>query len=119
MEELTLLKIKKYLQGIKPLFINGQIRLVSEGGIIKITYKDAFVDFTLKERIREDNNKKAYKQVVRFCFNAYYNNERDGRPLTSEEIGRLLDLSDGQVRRILNGIYKKLNIYGGAILYEK
>lgn len=118
MQEQTLLKIKKYLQGIKPLFINGQIRLVSEGGIIKITYKDAFIDFTIKEKIKEDD-KKAPKQVIRFCFNAYYNNERDGTPKTSEEIGRLLNLSDGQVRRILNWIYKKLNIHGKPILYEK
>lgn len=118
MQELTLLKIKKYLQGIKPLFINGQVRLVSENGVIKITYKDAFVDFTVKERINE-NDKKAHKQVVNFCFNAYIENERDGTPKTSEEIGRLLDLSDGQVRRILNRIYKKLNEYGKPILYEK
>lgn len=118
MEELTLLKIKKYLQGIKPMFINGQIRLVSEGGIIKITYKDAFIDYTIKERIKE-NDKKAFKQVKSFCFNVYYHNERNGEPMTSEEIARLLNLDPGQVRRILNGIYKKLNIYGRAILYEK
>jgi hypothetical protein len=118
MLEITLLNIKKYLQGVKPLFINGQIRLVCEGGIIKITYKDAFIDFTIKEKIREDD-KKALKQVVRFCFNTYYNNERDGKPMTSEDIGRLLNLSDGQVRRILSGIYKKLNIHGKPILYEK
>ena len=118
MQELTLLEIKKYLYGVKPMFINGQLRLVSEWGIIKITYKDAFVDFTLKERIK-DNDKKALKQVVNFCFNAFYNNERDGKPLTSEEIGRLLWVTDGQARRILNGIYKKLNIYGKPILYEK
>jgi DNA-directed RNA polymerase specialized sigma subunit len=110
MEELTLLKIKKYLHGVKPLFINGQLRLVSENGVIKITYKDAFVDYTVKEKINE-TGKRAYKQVVNFCFNAYVDNEWDGTPKTSEEIGRLLDLSDGQVRRILNRIYKKLNEY--------
>lgn len=118
MQEETLLKIKRYLQGVKPLFVNGQIRLVSENWLIKITYKDAFIDFTIKEKINE-NDKRAHKQVVEFCFNVYCSNERDGEPKTSDEIGRLLDISPWEVRRILSGIYKKLKWYGEPILYEK
>ena len=44
-----------------------------------------------------------------FCLECYYNNERNGEPLTSKEIAELLDISDGEVRRLLSRIYKKLN----------
>lgn len=114
----TLLQIKWYLQRIKHRFINWQIRLIVENGIIKITYKDAFIDFTIKEKLNA-NDKKAYKQVKDFCLDVYYNNERDGKPLNSQEIAELLDLSDGQVRRILSKIYKQLNKNGEPVLQKE
>jgi len=118
MQSETLYKIKWYLQKNKHNFVNWQIRLIVENGIIKITYKDAFVDFTVKERINS-NDKKAYKQVKDFCLEAYYQNERDGKPLNSQQLAELLDVTDGQVRRILSGIYKKCNKNGEQVLYEK
>ena len=118
MQSETLLKIKSYLQRNKHNFINGQVRLIVENGIIKIAYKDAFIDFTVKERLNA-NDKKAYKQIKDFCLDVFYNNEWDGKPMTSQQIAELLDVSDGQVRRILSGIYKKCNKNGQPILQEK
>lgn len=118
MQSETLLKIKWYLQRNKHNFINWQVRLIVENGIIKITYKDAFIDFTIKERVNA-NDKKAYKQIKDFCLDVFYNNERDGKPMNSQQIAELLDVSDGQVRRILSGIYKKCNKNGEPILQEK
>ena len=118
MQSDTLLKIKWYLQRTKHLFINGNVRLVAEHDILKITYKDAFVDFTIKEKI-DANDKKAYKQIKDFCLDIYYNNERDWKPMTSQQIAELLDCTDGQVRRILSGIYKKCNKNGEPVLQEK
>ncbi len=118
MQATTLVKMKCYLQRTKHFFENGQIRLVSENWIIKVTYKDAFIDFMLKERL-DVSDKKAYRRLVYFCFNTYFEYEWWGKPMTSEEIGTLLDLSDWQVRRILNKIYKKCKKYGKPILYEK
>ena len=93
MQASTLNKMKCYLQRVKPFFINGQVRLVSENGIIKVAYKDAFIDFTIKAKL-DETDKKAYRRLVYFCFNVYFENEWDGSPMTSEEIGILLDLSD-------------------------
>ena len=104
----TLLQIKAYLQKIKHRFINWQIKLVYEHDTIKIAYKDAFIDFIIKEKINT-NDKKAFTDVKMFCLECYYNNERNGEPLTSKEIAELLDISDGEVRRLLSRIYKKLN----------
>jgi len=118
MQSETLIKIKWYLQRNKHNFINGQVRLIVENGVLKITYKDAFIDFIIKEKINADD-KKAYKQVKDFCLDAYYNNERDGKPMNSYKIAELLDVSDWQVRRILSNIYKKLNKDGKPVLQEK
>jgi len=118
MQSETLAQIKWYLQRNKHNFINGQVRLIVENGLIKITYKDAFVDFTIKERLNA-NDKKAFKQVKDFCLDVFYNNERDGKPMNSQQIAELLDVTDGQVRRILSWIYKKCNKNAEPILQEK
>ena len=46
----ALAEIKGYMQRVKPYFVEWNIRLVSEWWYVKITYKDYFIDFSLKER---------------------------------------------------------------------
>ena len=118
MEEATLIKIRAYMQSIKSMFIDWSVKLVSEDGIIKITYKDNFIDFTVKEKVKGDD-KTAFNHVKIFCFNAYYDYERDGRKMDSEQIGRLLWLEWNAVRQQLKRTLKKLNKYGKPFLQER
>lgn len=117
MQTKTLADVKAYLQRVKPLFINGQIRLVSEDGIMKITYKDSFQDFIVKEKVK-DPDRKAVNQIVDFCFSCYSERERQGNPLNSEQIWILLNMKPNAVRFMLSSIYHKLKIYGESILGE-
>ena len=118
MNEETLIRIRAYLQSIKSMFIDWSIRLVSEDWIIKITYKDNFIDFTVKEKVKWDD-KFAFNRVRIFCFNAYYDYERDWKALNSEEIWRLLWLDWNAVRQQLKRTFKKLNKYGKPFLQER
>ena len=118
MEEKTLIRIRAYLQSIKSKFIDWSIRLVSEDWIIKITYKDHFIDFTIKEKIKW-NDKEAYNQVVWFCFNCFYDYERDWKEMNSEELWRLLSLDPSAVRQRLFKIVNKLGVYGEQVLSKE
>ena len=118
MDSKTLAEIKAYLQDIKYLFVEGNLRLVSEWWEIKILYKDNFIDFTLKEKVPE-GNEEAILKVVSFCFDCYCDNERKGETLNSETLGKLLHLRPWSVRSILSRIYKKLYIYGEPILQQE
>ena len=118
MEARTLQQIKLYLQRVKYLFVTGWVRLVAEFWIIKITYKSSFVDFVVKQEIDGDD-KEAIHRVVDFCFDAYFDYERHNQPLTSDDLGTLLNVSSWQARWILNKIYKKLRIYGEPVLQEE
>lgn len=118
MEENTLIRIRAYLQSIRSMFIDWGVKLVSEDGIIKITYKDNFIDFTIKERIK-GTEKEMYNGVIVFCFNAFYNYERDWKPLNSEQIWKLLWLDWNAVRQQLKRTFKKLNKYGKPLLQER
>lgn len=100
------------------MFVDWSVRLVSEDWIIKITYKDHFIDFTIKEVIN-GNEEHAIKHIKTFCFNAYFDYERDGRSLNSEQIGRLLWLDWNAVRQQLKRTFKKLNKYGKPLLQER
>lgn len=114
----TLLEIKKYLQGVKPLFIEWSIRLISEWWNVKITYKDSFLDFTIKEKLPY-GDKEAVNKVVDFCFNCYFDYEWKGQAFNSEILWKLLNLKPVGVRTILHKIYNKLGVYGKPILQEK
>ena len=114
----TLSEIKSYLQTIKPAFINGMIRLVSEDGVIKITYKDSFLDFTVKEKVKS-NDKEALYQIVDFCFSVYCDYERDWTTKNSEFLAKLLNISHGNMRIILHRILEKLKAYGEPVLREE
>lgn len=118
MREQTLIITRTYLQSIKSMFIDWSIRLISEDGIIKITYKDNFIDFTVKEKINGDE-KEAFKHIKTFCFNAYFDYEWDGKSMNSEEIGRLLGLDGNAVRQQLKRTFKKLWKYGKLLLQEE
>ena len=118
MREETLIKTRAYLQSIKSMFIDWGVRLVSEDGVIKITYKDNFIDFTVKEKINGDD-KQAFNHIKTFCFNAYFDYEWDGKSLNSEQIGRLLGLDGNAVRQQLKRTFKKLNKYGKPFLQER
>ena len=118
MKEETLIKIRAYLQSIKPMFIDWSIRLVSEDWIIKITYRDNFIDFTVKEKVKGED-KYAYNRVRIFCFNAYYDYEWDGKEMNSEQIGKLLWLDGNAVRQQLKRTFKKLKKYGKPLLQER
>lgn len=118
MQVKTLAEVKAYLQRVKPLFINGQIRLVSEDWVMKITYKDSFLDFTVKERIKEED-KQAIDQIVWFCFDCYSERERDWKALNSNQIWLLLNKSTNAVRFFLSSIYHKLKVYGEPVLREE
>lgn len=114
----TLIEIKWYLQSIKPLFIEGNIKLISEDWKIKISYKDSFLDFDIKERLPLWD-KEAESKVIEFCFDSYFYFEWKGEALNSEIIWKLLKLRPWSVRAILSKIYNKLEIYGKPILQEK
>lgn len=118
MKEETLIRIRAYLQSIKPMFIDWSIKLVSEDWIIKITYKDNFIDFTIKEKVKADD-KLAFNHIRIFCFNAYYDYEWDGKEFNSEQIGRLLWLDWNAVRQQLKRTFKKLNKYGKPFLSKE
>lgn len=118
MKEETLIRIRAYLQSIKPMFIDWSVRLVSEDWIIKITYKDHFIDFTVKEKVNSED-KQAFNRIRIFCFNAYYDYEWDWKEMNSEQIGRLLWLDWNAVRQQLKRTFKKLNKYGKPFLSEK
>ena len=114
----TLVEIKWYLQSIKPLFVEGNVRLVSDDWNIKIAYKDSFLDFTIKERLPYWD-KEAVEKVVDFCFESYFNFEWKWESLNSEEIWKLLKLRPWSVRAILSKIYNKMEIYGEPILQKE
>lgn len=100
------------------MFIDWSVKLVSEDGIIKITYRDNFIDFTIKEKIRGDE-KEAFSRVKTFCFNAYYDYERDWKEMNSEDIWKLLGIDWNAVRQQLHRTFKKLNKYGKPLLQER
>lgn len=118
MQTETLAEIKWYLQSVKPLFINGQIKLVSEDWIIKITYKDSFLDFTVKEKIKADDREAIY-QVALFCFSVYSDFERDWKPKTSEFLAKLLHVKAWNMRIILHRVLNKIKKHGEPILREE
>ena len=118
MEWKTLSEIKSYLQWVKWLFIEGNVRLISEDWNIKISYKDSFLDFTIKERLPYWD-KEAVDKVVEFCFESYFNFEWKWEALNSEELWKLLRLRPWSVRAILSKIYNKLEIYGEPVLQKK
>lgn len=112
----VLAEIKAYLQSIKSFFIEWNVKLVSEWDKIKLIYKDSFIDFTVKERLDDDN---AMSQAVGFCFDCYSDFERKWEPLNSEELWKLLNLRPWSVRSILSRIYNKLEVYGKPILQKE
>lgn len=114
----ALAEIKGYMQRVRPYFVEWNIRLVSEWWRVKITYKDYFIDFSIKERLSKDD-KEAIVQVVEFCFDCYSDFEWKGEPLKSETLWVLLNLRPWSVRSILSRIYSKLEIYGKPILQEE
>ena len=118
MKENTLVEIKWYLQSIKPLFVNGQLRLVSEDGIMKITYKDSFLDFTVKEKVNI-KDKQAKTQIHMFCFSMYCDYEWDWQPKNAEFIWKLLCLKPHTVSDMISDIYKKLHRYAEPIFWEE
>lgn len=118
MREETLIKTRFYLQSIKTMFIDWSVRLVSEDWVIKITYKDNFIDFVVKEKIDWDD-KEAFKHIKTFCFNAYFDFERDWKSMNSEQIWRLLGIKSSAVRQQLKRSLKKLWKYGKFILQER
>lgn len=118
MQTKTLADVKGYLQSIKSLFINGQIRLVSEDWIIKITYKDSFQNFTVKEKIKWDWAE-VLNHIADFCFSIYFDFERDWRSVNSEIMAKLLNISHGNMRIILHRLIKKLRNHGESILGEE
>lgn len=113
-----LIEIKKYLQSIKPLFVEGNIRLISEWWVVKITYKDSFLDFTIKEKLPM-GDKEALNKVADFCFDCYFNYEWKWESLNSDILWKLLMLRPWSVRAILSKIYNKLEVYGKPVLQEK
>lgn len=114
----TLVMMKKYLQTVKPFFVEGNVRLMSEWWVVKVAYKDYFLDFTIKEKL-PDWDKEAMYKLVDFCFDCYCDYEWKWEVLNSEAIWRLLMLRPGSVRSILSRIYSKLEVYGKPILQEK
>lgn len=114
----ALAEIKAYMQRVKPYFVEWNIRLVSEWWYVKVTYKDYFIDFSLKERLSK-NDKMAITQVIEFCFDCYSDFEWKWEPLKSEALWILLGLKPWSVRSILSRIYSKLEIYGKPILQEE
>lgn len=114
----TLAEIKKYLQSVKPLFINGQIRLVSEDWRVKITYKDSFMDFTIKEKLKRSDTE-AESQVVWFALENYYLYERDWKPKDSEFLSRLLNISQSNERIMQHRILHKLQVHGELIFWKE
>ena len=114
----TLVEIKQYLQSIKPLFVEGNIRLISEWWYIKVAYKDCFLDFSIKEKLGNLDKEDLYK-VIDFCFDCYFDYEWKWEAMNSEILGRLLNLRPWSVRAILSRVYFKLNTYGKPVLKEK
>ncbi len=114
----ALAEIKGYMQRVRPYFVEWNIRLVSEWWRVKITYKDYFIDFSIKERLSKDD-KEAIVQVIEFCFDCYSDFEWKWEPLKSETLWVLLNLRPWSVRSILSRIYSKLQIYGKPILQEE
>lgn len=112
----VLAEIKAYLQSVKSFFVEWNVKLVSERNKIKLIYNDTFINFTIKERIEDQN---AMDKVVWFCFDCYADFERKWEPLNSEMLWRLLNLRPWSVRSILSRIYNKLEIYGKPILQKE
>lgn len=114
----TLKEIRAYLQSIKPLFIEGNTKLVSEWWRVKITYKDCFLDFTIKEKLPKAD-KECIHKVIDFCFDCYFDYEWKWWPMNSELLGRLLNIKPASLRSVLSHIYNKIEVYGEPILSEK
>jgi len=48
-------------------------------------YKSAFINFVVKKEVPEADSK-AYHTVVDFCFDAYFDYEWKGEPLTAVDL---------------------------------
>ena len=118
MQPTTLQEIKAYLHRIKKYFVTWEIRLLAESWIIKITYKSAFINFVVKEEVPEAD-RKAFHTVIDFCFDAFFDYERQGEPLTSEDLWCLLNLTSVYIREILSNIYQKVRKDGIQFLQEE
>lgn len=118
MQPTTLQEIKAYLHRIKKYFVTWEIRLLAESWIIKITYKSAFINFVVKEEVPEAD-RKAFHTIVDFCFDAFFDYERQNQPLTSEDLGCLLNLTSVYIREILSNIYQKIREDGIQLLQEE
>lgn len=95
-----------------------EIALVAEFWIIKVTYKSSFINFVVKKEVPEWDGK-AYHTVVDFCFDAYFDYERQGEPLTSKDLWCLLNLKDFYIREILSDIYQQIREDGIQFLQEE
>lgn len=103
---------------IKRYFITWEVRLVAEFGIIKIMYKSAFINFVVKKEVPEADSK-AYHTVVDFCFDAYFDYEWKGEPLTAVDLWVLTNLKPFYIREILSDIYKEIRKHGELLQEEQ
>ena len=85
---------------------------------MKITYKDCFLDFTIKEKLPKAD-KECIHKVIDFCFDCYFDYEWKWWPMNSELLGRLLNIKPASLRSVLSHIYNKIEVYGEPILSEK
>lgn len=72
----------------------------------------------MKKEVPEAD-RKAFHTVIDFCFDAFFDYERQGEPLTSEDLWCLLNLTSVYIREILSNIYQKVRKDGIQFLQEE
>ena len=101
-----ILQMTKYMQTIKHLFVEGNIRLYADDGVILVKYEIPLANTRIRKTVHNIG------ELSDFCFNTYYLHEWDWKTkLRGEDICFLLNLKPSWFEKLIHRILRKLNRY--------